>query len=169
MYKRQEPVPTLAEVFETVGQRVLINVELTNYATPSDSLVERVCALIREFHLEERVIFSSFLPLNLSRARKILPEVPCAILAMPGLKGWLARSAWLERTAPEAVNPYYSDATAAYLRRQTKKGRKTNVWTVNDPRELARLAKDGASGLITDDPPAALLVLKQLNHEKTPA
>jgi glycerophosphoryl diester phosphodiesterase len=164
-----ETLPTLAEVFEAVGRRVLINVELTNYASPSDDLVARVCALVKDFHLEERILFSSFHPGNLSLARRILPEVPCAILAMPGLKGWLARSFWLEGISPDAVNPYLRDVTAAYLRRQAQKSRKTNVWTVNEPAELTRLAREGASGLITDDPPAALLVLKSLNSENAPA
>ena len=157
-----EPLPTLAEVFAAVGQRVLINVELTNYANPGDGLVARVCALVKEFHLEERILFSSFDPLNLARARRILPEVPCAILAMPGSGGWLARSFWMEAISPEAVNPYFSDASPAYLQRQVRKGRKVNVWTVNDPGELTRLARGGASGLITDDPLIALHTLKNL-------
>ena len=157
-----EAIPTLAEVFETVGLRVLVNVELTNYATPGDNLVSLVCALVKDFHLEERVLFSSFLPKNLVRARQILPEVPCAILALPGLKGWLARSIFMENISPQAVNPYFKDTTASYLRRQAKKGRKTNVWTVNNPTDLARLAKDGANGLITDNPLTALGVLKNL-------
>ena len=57
-----EPIPTLAEVFEEVGKRVLINVELTNYASPTDDLVDRTAALVKQFGLEERVLFSSFHP-----------------------------------------------------------------------------------------------------------
>jgi glycerophosphoryl diester phosphodiesterase len=154
-----EPVPTLAEVFEAVGLRLLINVELTNYANPLDNLVVRVCDLVKNFHLEERIIFSSFHPLNLIRARQILPEVPCAILAMPGQPGWWARSFLMEGISPEAVNPYFEDASAKYLLKQTRKNRKTFVWTVNDPEEMNRLVQAGANGLITDDPLAALRVL----------
>ena len=39
---RGEHVPTLAEVFEAIGKAALINVELTNYETPGDDLVDRV-------------------------------------------------------------------------------------------------------------------------------
>jgi glycerophosphoryl diester phosphodiesterase len=35
-----ERIPTLEEVFEAVGQRTSINVELTNYASPYDRLPE---------------------------------------------------------------------------------------------------------------------------------
>src|SRR5512147_1736179 len=40
-----EKIPTLEEVFETMGKRLFINVELTNYTTPRDHLVETVCML----------------------------------------------------------------------------------------------------------------------------
>jgi len=155
----REPIPTLEEVFDTVGQRLLINVELTNYAAPFDNLVPRVAELVRAFHLEERILFSSFHPFNLYRAAQLLPEVPRAILAGPGRSGWWARSRMMRAVSPEAVNPYFSDASAFYLQRQREHGRKVYVWTVNDPIEMARLLRDGADGLITDDP---LLGLKAL-------
>jgi glycerophosphoryl diester phosphodiesterase len=157
-----EPVPTLAEVFDAVGRRVLINVELTNYANPLDSLVARVCDLVRNFHLEDRILFSSFHPLNLLRARQILPEVPCAILAMPGQSGWWARSFLMEGVSPEAVNPYFKDATPEYLRSQAQKKRKIFVWTVNDRAEMDRLLQASASGLITDDPLAGIQAVAKI-------
>jgi glycerophosphoryl diester phosphodiesterase len=154
-----EPIPTLDEVFSEVGQRVLINVELTNYANPFDDLVKKVVDLVRKYGLQERVIFSSFHPLSLMRAAQYLPEVPRAILAEPGGGGGLARSFLLKGLAPHAVNPYFTDATADFLSRQRKQGRKTYVWTVNQADEMKRLVREGASGLITDNPKAGLEAL----------
>src|SRR5215210_3020763 len=57
---RREKIPSLEEVFETVGKRTFINVELTNYSTPRDALVETVCALVKKCGLQEHVMFSSF-------------------------------------------------------------------------------------------------------------
>lgn len=151
-----EPIPTLDEVFAAVGQRLLINVELTNYANPFDSLVARVIQLVKKHGLEERVLFSSFHPLSLMRAIEFLPQVPRAILAEPGRAGGWARSFWLKSLAPEAVNPHYSDADEAFLNRQRRSGRKVYAWTVDDPQEMARLIRQGASGIISDDPIAAL-------------
>ena len=37
-----EKIPTLSEVFDTVGKKLFLNIELTNYATPWDNLVEKV-------------------------------------------------------------------------------------------------------------------------------
>lgn len=157
----REPIPTLEEVFEAVGQRVLINVELTNYAAPLDNLVARVADLVRSFHLEERILFSSFHPYNLYRAAQLLPEVPRAILAGPARSGWWARSLMMRPVSPEAVNPYYSDATAFYLQRQHENGRRVYVWTVDNADEISRLLREGADGIITDDPPLALKILTE--------
>ena len=57
---KSEKVPTLEEVYETLGRKILINVELTNYSTPMDDLPDKVIALVKKFNLEERVLLSSF-------------------------------------------------------------------------------------------------------------
>jgi glycerophosphoryl diester phosphodiesterase len=135
-------------------------VELTNYASPGDGLVDRVAELVTRYHLEERILFSSFHPANLLRARRLLPEVPVAILALAGRGGWWARSFLLRQISPEFVNPHFTDATSGYHQRQHEIGRRVNVWTINDPTDLGRLLKDGANGLITDDPIAARRVVE---------
>lgn len=150
-----EPIPTLDEVFESVGERVLINVELTNYATPGDALVEKVVDLVRRHGLEERVLFSSFQPLNLMRAQRLLPETPVAILALDGRAGWWARSFVMRRLSPFFVHPYFTDVDEEYIARQHAQTRRVNVWTINAPADLERLIRAGADGLITDDPPTA--------------
>jgi glycerophosphoryl diester phosphodiesterase len=150
-----EPIPTLEEVFDAVGQKLLINVELKNYVSLGDDLVPKVVALVRQFHLEDRVLFSSFQPVNLMRARRLLPEVPVAILALPGRGGWWARSFLMRHISPEFVNPYHADATGGYIQRQHEAGRRVHVWTVDDPADLSRLARDSVDGIITNDPVAA--------------
>jgi len=82
---RGEGIPTLTEVFEEVGHDIFINVELTNYVTPLDSLVDMTTQIVRYMGMENQVLFSSFLANNLFRARKFLPEVPAAILFGEGI------------------------------------------------------------------------------------
>ncbi|HEY9089295.1 MAG TPA: glycerophosphodiester phosphodiesterase family protein, partial [Anaerolineaceae bacterium] len=68
-----ETIPTLEEVLESVGRQCLVDVELTNYASPFDPLPERAAALVRRMGLQAQVIFTSFFPGNLARARRVLP------------------------------------------------------------------------------------------------
>jgi glycerophosphoryl diester phosphodiesterase len=156
-----ERIPTLDEVFQHVGQKLLVNVELTNYATPNDDLVEKVMESVRIHNMQERVLFSSFHPVTLLKARRLMPEIPAAILATPGWTGALSRS-WLGRLmSSEFVHPYLTDVDQAFIDRQHALGRKVNVWTVNDPEDMRRLVRWGVDGIITDDPRLARQVLEE--------
>ncbi|GAP10410.1 glycerophosphoryl diester phosphodiesterase [Bellilinea caldifistulae] len=159
---RGESVPALRQVFEEFGRKLYINVELTNYATPRDPLPEKVAELVRLFHLEDWVLFSSFNPINLYRIRRLLPECPVGILALEGLAGWLARSFIGSWFAPHIVHPYLRDATKSFIQKQHDRHRRVHVWTVNDPLDIQRLFEDGADGIFTDDPVVAQQIRNRL-------
>lgn len=153
---RGERIPTLDEVFEAVGRLVFINVELTNYATPDDALVERVVDVVRRHALQRRVLFSSFDPANLRRAAVLLPEVPRGLLAAPLWRGWTARRrTWREETF-QALHPFVIDTTAGLVERAHAADRRVHVWTVNRPSQMRRLRALDVDGIFTDDPLLAL-------------
>jgi glycerophosphoryl diester phosphodiesterase len=153
-----EKIPTLAEVFETVGQRTFINVELTNYNTPRDPLVEEVCTLVSRFGLQERVLFSSFFASNLSRARAVLPDVPRALLAAGGLLGAWARSFGFAFGKYQALHPFLKDVTPQQVQRVHRLNRRIHVWTVNAAEDMRRLFHWGVDAIFTDDPQLAVRV-----------
>lgn len=156
-----EPIPTLEEVFDEFGGKILINVELTNYASPFDALPDLVADLVIRFELQDRVLFSSFHPLNLVRIRRRLPDTPCAILTQAGADGRWMRGFWGRLAAPKIVHPYFTDVTGDYLAHEHRLGRRVNVWTVNDPETMRRLFNLGIDGIITDDPRLAREVLEE--------
>lgn len=155
---RGEKIPTLEEVFETVGKRAFINVELTNYNTPRDQLVETVCMLVKKFGLQKRVIFSSFLASNLSKARAYLPGVPRGLLAFHGLLGAWARSFGFAFGRYHALHPNLKDVTPEQVQRVHRLQRRIHVWTVNAAEDMRRLFGWGVDAIITDDPPLAVQV-----------
>ena len=110
---RGEKIPTLEQVFEALGKRTFINVELTNYTTPRDHLVESVCMLVKRFALQKRVMFSSFFASNFLKARAYLPDVPCGLLALGGLLGAWARSFGFAFGKYEALHPVSSRCDSA--------------------------------------------------------
>ena len=155
-----ERIPTLAQVFETFGHKTYINVELTNYASPDDDLPDRVVALVKHHRLEKRILFSSFNPRALLKARRLIPEVPVGLLALPGRRGWWARS-WLGRVVVpyDALHPESADVTAGLVASAHHRGHRVNVWTVNQPEDMQRLFALGVDGIFTDDPRLARQVL----------
>jgi glycerophosphoryl diester phosphodiesterase len=153
-----EKIPTLEEVFEAVGKRTFINVELTNYKTPRDHLVEMVCMLVKKHQMQKRVIFSSFLASNLSKAASYLPEVPRGMLALDGALGSWARSFGFVFGKYQALHPHVSDMTQQEVSRVHRLKRRIHVWTVNEEENMRRLFDWGVDGIFTDDPPLALRV-----------
>jgi len=155
---RGEKVPLLEEVFETLGQKLFINVELTNYSTPRDHLVESVCMLVKRFNLQKRILFSSFFASNLLRAHSYLPEVPCGLLAYGGVIGAWARSFGFAFGNYAALHPYLRDVTQQQVARVHRLNRRLHVWTVNAEQDLRRLMEWQVDGVFTDDPQLALKV-----------
>lgn len=155
-----ERIPTLEEVFETVGRRALINIELTNYASPLDDLPEKVVDLVKRFGLVEQVIFSSFHPLNLLRVRRWLPQAATGLLAFIGAAGAWARSPIGGWIASPYLHPHYSDVNWRLVERLHRAGRRLNVWTVNEPAEMERLFRLQVDGIFTDNPSLARRTLE---------
>ena len=155
---RGEKIPTLDEVFETVGKRTFINVELTNYNTPRDQLVETVCMLVKKHQLQKRILFSSFFAGNLSKARSYLPEVPRGLLAFNGILGAWARSFGFVFGKYQALHPYLKDMTQQEVLRVHRLKRRVHVWTVNAEEDLRRLFSWGVDAIFTDDPQLAVKV-----------
>ncbi|MEI6289157.1 MAG: glycerophosphodiester phosphodiesterase family protein [Chloroflexota bacterium] len=150
-----EPIPLLNDVLEAVGKRVLINIELTNYATPMDGLVMYVAQIVKKHNLQNRIMFSSFYFTNLLSARKLLPEVPIGLLILDGNQGWHQRVvSYMFKF--DADHPYVTDVTGAMVSRLHKAGRRVHVWTVNDPADMRKLRSMGVDGIFTDDPILAL-------------
>jgi len=150
---RGEKIPTLEEVFEAVGKKTYINVELTNYASKWDDLPDKAVSLVRKFSLENNVLFSSFNPIALRRTAKLLPQTARGLLTLPGGSGWLLRG-WLGRLLVpyQALHPEYRDVTSRMVADAHHHHKRVNVWTVNEANQMKELIKLKVDGIITDDP-----------------
>ena len=155
-----EKIPILDEVFETIDKRAIINVELKNFSTPFDNLAKKVCEVVRRHGMQKNVLFSSFLPWNLRKAARILPEVPRGLITIKGRWGAWERSFGFNFGNYDALHPYLGDVTAQQVQRVHKLGRRINVWTVNREEDMQRLFSWGVDGILTDDPQLAVRVTR---------
>ena len=144
-------IPTLQEVFADLGRHLLFNVELTNYQTPDDGLVEHVVEVVRAMGMESRVLLSSFFRRNLAEARRRAPEIPLGQLVGPTR---LAVIDWWRGVdvSTEAIHPSRALASRGSVRRWHAQGRRVIVYTVNDTTRMRHLLDIGVDGMITDDP-----------------
>lgn len=143
-------VPTLDEVFEAVGQRLFVNVEIKAFGLRTDGVEEVVAACIARHNMQRRVIVSSFNPLTLRRFRALAPDVPVGFLYMPHIMSY---TTWMLSGLPhEARHPYHAMIDARLMRRAKEQGYRVNTWTVNDPERAAALRDLGVDCIITDKP-----------------
>lgn len=156
-----ERIPTLGEVLDAVGDRLLLNVELKSTSVRDNGLERAVIGQIERRGLSDRVLISSFNPFSLRRAGRIAPHIPLGLLYAPDLPLPLRR-AWLAPLAPhQARHPHYSMVDARYMAWARRSGYRVNVWTVDEPDEMRRLIALGVDGIITDVPD----VLRRLLEE----
>ena len=151
-----QAVPTLEEVFEQFGGRFLINIELKNYASIFDSLPIETAKLVKKYQIGENVLISSFNPFNLPRFHAKMPKVDLGLLTNPkSSKNWIWRL-----FEYDALHPYFSDVDAVLVASLHRRNREVNVWTVDDPQEIRRLAALEVDSIITNDPKLAREVLE---------
>lgn len=147
-----ERIPTLEEVLQAFGDRLLLNIELKSTSKRDNGLERAVIALVEERDLASRVLFSSFNPLSLRRAKKIAPHILAGLLYAPDLALYLRR-AWLAFLFPhEARHPEHTMVDARYMAWARRRGYRVNAWTVDAPDEMRRLIDLGVDGIITNVP-----------------
>lgn len=147
-------IPTLSEILEAVGRRLLINIELSDYWSRQGRLVERVVAIVRRHRLERRVLFSSFQSSALVGAQRLAPEIACGHLVGPTWLAYRDRLA-LRRAEVQAEHPHESLALPEKIASIHKAGKRVHVYTVDDPEVMRRMWQWGVDGLITDLPDLA--------------
>ncbi len=154
-------IPTLEQVFDLVGNRCLVNVEIKNLDWDGGREVEPLVAMIQRRRLHDQVIVSSFNPIALIKMRWLDPSIPLGLLYKLDLPIYLRRAWFGPLIAPEALHPHYSLVDEAFMARARSQGQFVNTWTVNDPEEARRLARLGVDVIITDAPDQIIQALDE--------
>lgn len=154
-----EPIPTLREVLETFGGRVVIDIELKT-TEARQALAEAVVHEIRRLGLVDHVFVTSFDPFLLGAVREADPSILRGQITATfdgaglGLVKTLAlRHMWLNGSSrPDMVAVQHVRADAAFMRRMARRGLPVLVWTVNEPAEARELRDRGVVSVISDYP-----------------
>ena len=145
-------IPTLHEVIEAVGHRLLFNIELKTLSLRDDGLAVEVVRLIEDRNLVDRVIVSSFNPLAVRRVKQLNPRIPVGLLYGPSLP-ILLRRPWLRFLVRlDALHPHYTMVNDGSMRWASDRGYRVHAWVVDDPGEMRRLVRLGVDLIITSRP-----------------
>ena len=153
-----ERIPTLREVLELLGPTgMLLNIELKTNVHAYPGIEEKCLALVDEYGMSDRVMYSSFNSESLARVHTLSPQTKLGLLYKKHYKGTLMRAKEGGATAlhPEFHLLYQEN----FVQTMHEKGYVLNVWTPNAPSDIWKLAKLGADGIITNQPDIARRVV----------
>ncbi|QDK38076.1 glycerophosphodiester phosphodiesterase [Bdellovibrio sp. NC01] len=131
-----------------------LNIELKTDKAFDGSLETEVAKLVRKHKAEKRILFSSFNPLAINRLKKLLPEVPRALLATkeddPANRFYLKHMLFAPYIGANALHLDYNYVSIAELEKWNRRKIPVAFWTVNDPAVAKNLLQHGALSIISD-------------------
>ena len=145
-----EAIPALDQVFASLGDRTLFNVEIKSGSEGSGKVEEGVAACVRRFSMQNRVIISSFDPHVLLNFRLLMPRVMIGFLYDSALPP--AYLIPLRKLSHEARHPRHDMVDEAYMRWARENDYYVNTWTVNERGRAVELRRLGVNAIISDDP-----------------
>lgn len=148
-------IPTLDELFEMMGPRLLYNIELKTTHMLDNGLETAVADRVESFGLQHLVLISSFNPFSVHRARRVFSRSTAVALIrqnaiLKNIHHWVD---------VEADHPHYTLVNQDYMAWCAKHYLRTHVWTVNNEEQVLRLAELNVHGIITDKPEAVRQIL----------
>lgn len=79
-----EQIPQIEEVLDLLKEKLksglLLNIELKNSVFPYEGMEEKILDLVRQYKVEESIIYSSFYALSLERIKTLNPHAKTGIL-----------------------------------------------------------------------------------------
>ena len=151
---RGERIPLLSKVFEVLGGRLLVDVEV-KAAGVEAALLD----LIRKTQMVDLVLISSFDAQVVAHVRDLAPEMPAGLL-QSAADPYAAVSVRATAYLPE-VTALTADVVASCR----SHGLRVITWTVRTEEEARQALRVGVDGIIADDP---TLIRKMLARLKTP-
>lgn len=141
---RGEPVPTLAQVIESVRGRAGLYLEVKS-APLMPNLVPMVIEQLAEADMLEHTIFASLSSADLFEAQALAPELRTSLLVHTAV-GVVERQPFDMLAMRDAL------VTPSRLTRVRRHDQQLHVWTINDPMQMRRFLDIGVDGIITDRP-----------------
>jgi len=164
--RRLPYVPTLEEALDACAG-LLVNVEVKNLPgdadfDPDDGAASGLVELLDARQNRDEVLISSFNLATIDRVRALDPDLPTGFLTLLGLDplDGIAiasdRGHWAVHPDVRSMRGPVAEAVAD---RAGELGLAVNVWTVDAPEEIRRLAAAGVDGIVTNVPDVARAAL----------
>lgn len=165
---RNEEIPTLKEVVDALPETTIFNFEIKNFSFFSEQRTElELVRFIRENKLRDRVILSSFNPLNIWRVKMSDPRIFTALLWFNPSILSLRHPMGVHLSHPDLFHPFEENVNWGVRFWSRIKNIPMHVWVVNDAENMKAFAKDPMiRGIMSDDTTLLVKTVGRKIHEK---
>lgn len=159
IFTETSTIPTLIEVFDWfITTNLICNIELKNNKYPYKGLEEKVIQLIREYKVEDRIIFSTFNEHSIRHLAEIAPNIKRAILTN---KRWESPWEYVKSIDANDIHPKHTRITTKNIIATMNKAIEVRPYTVNSSKEIKKFIDIHCSAIITDYPARARKIMNR--------
>lgn len=161
-----ETIPTLEQVLEYASGKIALNIEIKTEAVTDEvkgGVEEKSLALVREFGMENHVLFSSFDYRAVAHLKDLATEMPAALLYEEQQSDSMLPSELIAKYNADAFNCSFRQLNKQRLRDIKAHNIPVFVYTVDRKSRMKKLLRKGISGIFTNKPD---LLLEVVDREK---
>jgi glycerophosphoryl diester phosphodiesterase len=151
-----ESIPTLAEVFELVADRVPLVIEIKNLPMPHADIEARVLDVAAHADALERIQVISFDHPTVKRVRELNDDIATALLYVGRL---LDPVSVARRAGASALSPHWTSIQAMDVRLAHQAGISVHPWVTSDAAIIRGLVSLDVDSIATNDPDIASVAL----------
>lgn len=149
---RGEKIPLLSDVFEEIGDKVKILIEI------KECEINKLVNLIEKYKMEENVFVGSFNFEYLKKVRKKLPIVATALISGPIPYDYLKECIKLGIRKLDIEFHYLNNEI---VKKMISLGFLVNTWTPNTKEDIGKVISYGVQFVTTDRPDICLSLIKE--------
>ena len=155
----RHPIPTFEEYCEwAAATGCITNIELKNGVYPYPKLEEKTLALLRKYHLEQKVIISSFNHFSVMHMKELAPDLEYGLLE----ESWVYHpGAYAAELGVQCYHPFWGSLTDEIVADLKAHHLKINTFTVNDEAAVRSLLAKGVDCVIGNFPDMVAKVLAE--------
>ncbi|MDE5583006.1 MAG: glycerophosphoryl diester phosphodiesterase membrane domain-containing protein [Ruminococcus sp.] len=143
----------LSDVLETVGNNIMINIEIKNHGKVSET-AEKTVETIEAYNLEKSCYVTSFSYSALKTVKKLNPKIKTGLIANVASSTSFAQLKYID-----AVSLNYLFVNQSIVNMAHQNGKRVFVWTVDRPADMQHMIAIGVDNIITNAPDDAIEIV----------
>lgn len=152
-------IPTLEEVLELIeNYPIILNIELKTGIVDYPALEEKVLAMVKEFDLADRVLYSSFNHYSIKKIKDLDATARTGVLYMEGIYEPWDYARWINA---DALHPLFYVVRPELIAGAHAAGIDVNTFTLDDETLMRRMIQCGVDGIFTNYPDRLLKILNE--------